>query len=290
MVFNSYAKLNLYLDILDKRDDGYHNILTLFERIDLYDTISLKPRSDKKIKIFCNCPLISKDSTNLAYKSAQILQDRFGVKRGIDIKITKRIPVGSGLGGGSSNAAAVLLGLNQLWRLGLEKEKLVDLARSIGSDVPFFIYNTPFALGTQRGDRLKALRRLDRIRLWHILIVPNRVIPTEMVYRRWDSKRFKRLTKIKYDVKLLYLALQQKNLDLIARYLFNCLEEITSSFYPILNYIKHRLTDLGLKSVLMSGSGPAMFGIVSSRKEGEFLSRQLKQEFKDSRIFLVRTI
>ncbi|MDP2905080.1 MAG: 4-(cytidine 5'-diphospho)-2-C-methyl-D-erythritol kinase, partial [Candidatus Omnitrophota bacterium] len=162
VVIKSYAKLNLYLAVLNKRKDNYHNIETLFERIDLHDTIALKKLPGKAIKIVCDHPAVPADTSNLCYKSAKLLQKSLGVNYGVEIKITKRIPVAAGLGGGSSNAAYTLIGLNKLWRLGLSKDKLARLGRLIGADVPFFIMNTPFAIATGRGDKIKPLARINK--------------------------------------------------------------------------------------------------------------------------------
>jgi 4-diphosphocytidyl-2-C-methyl-D-erythritol kinase len=309
LILNSYAKLNLYLEVLKKRKDNYHNIKTVFERIDLCDKIVLKARLDKKIKIESRAKDIPKDNSNLAYRSAQLLQDSLKVERGVDIEIIKRIHVGSGLGGGSSNAAVVLMGLNKLWRLGLSRNRLVSLAQKIGSDVPFFIYNIPFAQGEARGDRIRILKSLKKLRLWHILVVPRIKVSTPVIYNNWDkmsvSKKAKwtlrhglkknlseveELTRPKYDVKILHLALRKRDFNLISGVLFNSLQQITARLYPELIRIKRKLEQLGLKSILMSGSGPATFGIFYSRKEAVFLCRQLKQENKSWQVFVTRTI
>ncbi|MFH1641233.1 MAG: 4-(cytidine 5'-diphospho)-2-C-methyl-D-erythritol kinase, partial [Candidatus Omnitrophota bacterium] len=245
---NSYAKLNLYLSVLNKRKDNYHNIKTLFERISLCDKIILKGRHDKRIRIITSSRNIPKDSSNLAYRSAKLLQDSFSIERGVDIKIIKRIPVAGGLGGGSSNAASVLVALNKLWRVNLSVDKLADLAKKIGCDVPFFIYNSPFALGAGRGDKIKILDSFGRLRLWHILVVPKIEVSSELIYKKWDSvnesfiraltslfgsgnaKVLKkaRLTRPKYDDKILSLALRKRNLSLVSSALFNSLQEVTA--------------------------------------------------------------
>jgi 4-diphosphocytidyl-2-C-methyl-D-erythritol kinase len=283
LTLNSYAKLNLYLEVLDKRKDNYHNIKTVFERIDLADKIILKPRRDKKINITCNVASVPQDSSNLAWRSAKLLQDTFNVDKGADIKIIKRIPVGSGLGGGSSNAAAVLAGLNELWKLNVTENKLAGLAGKLSCDVPFFIYNSPFAKGEARGDKIKPLKALINVRLWHILVVPKIGVSTAYIYKRWDNefKTFKLkerggLTIPKYNVNILLLALRKNDLSLIGDALFNSLGQVTAALYPQINAIKEKLMQLGAKSILMSGSGPAVFGIVSSRKEALSLCRQLK--------------
>lgn len=150
MLVKSYAKLNLYLEVLKLRKDNYHSIKTIFERIDLCDKIILKTRRDKKIRVICASKDVPRNRTNLAYRSAKLLQDKFKLDRGVDIKIIKRIPVGAGLGGGSSNAAFTLLGLNRLWKLRLGQKELARYARKIGSDVAFFIYDYHYALGVCR--------------------------------------------------------------------------------------------------------------------------------------------
>ncbi len=288
MVLLSYAKLNLYLEVLNIRRDNYHNIKTVFERIDLSDRIILKSRPDKLIRIICKDSDVPEDKTNLCYRSAGLLQERFNIKTGLDIRIIKRIPVGSGLAGGSSNAAAVLLGLNKLWKLNLSQKKLAGFAETIGSDVSFFVYNTPFALGEGRGERIKPLRALKYARLWHIVVVPRIKVSTPVIYKRWDTHSG--LTRPEYDVNILILDLKRNDLSLGSRLLFNSLEKLTIKLCPEVERIKDKLAKSGLKLILMSGSGPAVFGIVSSRKEAVTLSRKLKKEEESWRIFVTRTI
>lgn len=307
LTLKSFAKLNLYLEVLNIRQDNYHNIKTLFERIDLRDKIILKSRRDKKIKIICKSADVPADTSNLAYKSAKLLQDSFQIDEGVEITIIKRIPVGSGLGGGSSNAATVILGLNKLWRLNLKQNELVKLARNIGADVCFFIYNCPFAWGEERGDKIRLLKALKGLRLWHILVVPKIKVSTHFIYKKWDrlrqtstptpiSKKEIRSNKLvwgltppKYDVKILILAIKKHNLTLLGQTLFNSLEQVTTKLYPEVKNIKQKLINLGLKSILMSGSGPAVFGIVTSRKEAVSLSTQLKEN-RFVQVFVTCTI
>ncbi len=305
LILHSYAKLNLYLEVVNKRRDGYHNIKTIFERIDLSDKLILKSIPDKEIKIICDNPEVPCDNSNLCYRSAKLLQDSFKVNRGAQIKIIKRIPLGAGLGGGSSNAAFVLLGLNKLWKLGLSKATLARLAKKIGSDVAFFIYNSPFAKGTGRGDRIELLEGLNGVRLWHILIVPGIKVSTAVIYRKWDMQKIFKLTptpivkstkklvwgltRPKYNVKILTSALEKKDLGLIGKVLFNSLEQVSVKLYPQIKRVKEWLTKKKVQSILMSGSGPAVFGVVSSRKEAVSLYRQLKQENRAWRVFFART-
>lgn len=286
----SFAKLNLYLEVLDKRSDDYHNIITLFERIGLADKIILRSRQDKKIKILCNSRDVPKDQANFAYKAAKILQDAFRSDKGVDIHILKRIPVGSGLGGGSSNAASVLLGLNKLWRLGLSQDKLAAFSRKIGADAAFFIYNSAFAIGKERGDRIKPLKLQEVKPLWHILVVPRLKVSTPDIYKKWDKLRNFGLTKPRHNVKILLSALKKNNFSLLPEALFNGLEQATVREYPEVGRIKAALARLGLKSILMSGSGPAVFGICSSRKEATSIGKRIRQANRFWRVFVTRTV
>ena len=278
MILKSYAKVNLYLKILNKRPDNYHNLDTIFERISLFDTIVLSGRKDNLIKITCSDKNVPTDNTNFCYKAAKLLQDKFKINSGVNIRIKKRIPVAAGLGGGSSNAATVLLGLNKLWKLGLSTEKLAKLAAKTGSDTAFFVYNTPFAQGRGRGEKITLLPKLKKLKFWHILIVPGIKVSTPHIYREWD-KQDKGLTMVSSDVKILRFG----------QPLFNSLESVTLRLYPQVRQVKYALQGLGLNSVLMSGSGPAVFALVASKKQAVSLSEKLKELTPSSRFFVVKT-
>jgi len=295
VVLKSYAKLNLYLAVLNKRKDDYHNIKTLFERVDLHDSIQLTKRADGLIKIRCADPAVPPGTNNLCYKSARLLQEKFGITSGVEIKITKRIPVGAGLGGGSSNAACTLLGLNKLWKLGLSRDKLERLAQLIGADVPFFIFNAPFAFAFGRGDKIKPLPRLNNARLFHILAVPSVEVSTPLIYKRWDklcahqSAKKPWLTKPFANVNILTSVISKNKLFGRPELLYNGLEAVTAGLYPEVKRIRERLAGLGVLATLMSGSGPAVFGIVSARKEALSLAALLKKQGRSMRVFVTTT-
>jgi len=298
LVINSYAKVNLYLAVVNKRRDNYHNIKTLFERISLSDKITLSSRRDNLIKISCSDPRVPKGRSNLCFKSAELLRRNFGVKKGVDIRIAKRIPVAAGLGGGSSNAASVLFGLNKLWKLNLSRGKLVNLAKKIGADVPFFIYQTPFALGLERGDKIRPIRRIEKTRLWHILVVPDFKVSTPLIYAKWDELNRRKscckscgsgLTTPEFDVNILTSVLGKKSPSLAGEILYNGLEDSAAGIYPEINRIKEKLVSLGAKTILMSGSGPAVFGVVSSRKEALILRRKIKRASGSWQVYAIKT-
>jgi 4-diphosphocytidyl-2-C-methyl-D-erythritol kinase len=251
---------------------------------------------------------LPKDSLNLAFRSAKLLQDSLKLNKGVNIKIVKRIPMGSGLGGGSSNAASVLMGLNKIWKLKLSQKKLSYLGAKVGSDVPFFIYDCPFALGKGRGDKIRPLKGLNKVRLWHILIVPKICVSTPLIYKNWDELKSRRsppslktgnrnknswpigLTRPKYSANIIISALRKNDFLLLKGAIFNSLESVATALYPEVLRIKEKLLQFGLQSILMSGSGPAVFGVVSSRKEAVGLCRQLKKRSRFWQVFLTRTV
>ena len=288
LVIKSYAKVNLFLKVLNKRPDNYHNLSTLFERISLSDRITLTNRRDNLIKISCNHPKVPLDETNLCFKAAKLLRDKFGKKCGLNIKINKRIPVGAGLGGGSSNAASVLVALNRLWKLNLNKEKLAEFGAKLGSDVAFFVYDAPFAEGKGRGEKIRVLSKLDKVRLWHILVIPKVRVSTPLVYKKLDD--FCGLTKAGSNVKILTSALVKKNIFKNSGLLFNSLEQVTLTLYPEVKRVKESLARLGLSNILMSGSGSAVFAVVSSGEKAAVLLKRIRRENKAWLTWVVKTV
>jgi 4-diphosphocytidyl-2C-methyl-D-erythritol kinase len=298
LVIKSFAKINLYLRVLGRRKDNFHNLDTLFARISLADTITLKRRQDSRIRIKCDSRHVPKDETNLCFRAANLLRQELKLNAGLDIEIKKRIPVGAGLGGGSSDAASVLLGLNKYWRLNLPKAKLAILAAKLGSDVAFFIYNTKFALGSQRGDKIKPLSSLKNTKLWLILVYPGIKVSTPLIYQKFDlyhSRKqpgssfcsgISRLTSQVPDVKIFLSELFKNGCSFDPKCLFNDLEAVTSSLYPAVNRVKKTLLAMGLKRVMMSGSGPAVFAICDCRTQAQKLSNKLRRKHKSWQVFL----
>jgi 4-diphosphocytidyl-2-C-methyl-D-erythritol kinase len=291
LCLNSHAKLNLFLKVLYKRKDNYHSLATLFERVSLCDRIVLGLRRDSRIAISCTDPAVPRDKRNLCWQAGRLLQQETGVKKGAQIKIIKRIPVGAGLGGGSSNAAAALLGLNRLWDLKLSREKLLALAARLGSDAPFFVYGRAFALGRGRGERIFPLPGLRRVKLWHILAVPKIHVSTPAIYRRWDRLRAQEagLTTALRNVKIITSALRRKDYPRLRGLFYNSLQQITFKLYPEAGRACRRLNDCGVEAAMMSGSGSAVFGIASSRREAARIKRMLEKEERHWRVFAVAT-
>ncbi|MFA7705970.1 MAG: 4-(cytidine 5'-diphospho)-2-C-methyl-D-erythritol kinase [Candidatus Omnitrophota bacterium] len=295
LVIKSFAKLNLYLQVLNKRKDNFHNLSTLFARIDLADTLVFRKRQDGLIKIKCNSRQVPKDKTNLCYRAAALLKQEFKLSPGIEIELKKRIPVGAGLGGGSSNAASVLLGLNRFWNLNLPKTKLVKLGAKLGSDVPFFIHQAKFALGSLRGDKIKPLDHLRKLKLWFILVYPNFKVSTPLIYKKFDSifaagRSFSQLTRPAGNVKILTSQLLKKGRGVEAHCFFNSLELVTGNLYPVVNQVKKAVLALGLDRVMMSGSGPAVFAVCDSFRQARSLGGKLGKQHKSWKIFVVSAV
>ncbi len=292
LTLRSPAKLNLYLKVNHKRRDGFHNITTVFERIDLCDEIRLKINSHGGIRIYCTHPQVPKGPKNLCFKVSQRLIADFGIKKGVDIWIKKNIPVAAGLGGGSSNAATVLIGLNRLFNLKLSRKKLVKYAAEVGSDVAFFLYNCPWALGTGRGEVIRKLS-IPR-RFWHVLVVPKIKVYTKEIYGGLhgysvlQSTPTKMLTKNSNDVNILISYLSKSNIFGISKCLFNDLEEVVFQLYPALKKLKQRLKLLSDKGVMVSGSGPSIFCLMGNEVEAQAFKNILQGRY--SRVFVTKTL
>ncbi|MDD5119855.1 MAG: 4-(cytidine 5'-diphospho)-2-C-methyl-D-erythritol kinase [Candidatus Omnitrophica bacterium] len=309
LVIKSFAKLNLYLQVLNKRKDQFHNLNTLFCRIDLADTIILKKRKDNLIKIKCDSRHVPSGPANLCWRAAWLLRRKFNLKTGLTIEIKKRIPVGAGLGGGSSNAASVILGLNKYWHLNLPKKKLASLGAAIGSDIAFFIYNAKFAEARGRGEKINPLSSLAKLKLWFILVYPHVKVSTPLIYRKFDkfsqrnpdfgqTKEVKKqdknqgagLTIPRPSVKIFASELLKNGQGFKASYLVNDLEVITSSLYPVVKQVKKSLSNIGLEKIMMSGSGPAVFAVCSSYKQAKDLSGRLARKHKSWQVFVTSAI
>jgi len=281
----SPAKLNLFLKVMNKRPDGYHNLVTLFERVDLCDEITLTLSRGKGIEVFCDHPDVSGGAKNLAFRAAWLLKEKLAVAQGVIIHIKKKIPVAAGLGGGSSNAATVLLGLNKLWQLFLNRQELVNLGKIIGSDVPFFLYDCSWAIGTQRGDTIKKISLPAK--LWHILVVPRIKVYSREVFTRLRLPPKMQLTKKMTDVNMLP-ALRRNDLSYVGELLSNDLESTVTQLHPNILKLKNKIRSLKTLGVCLSGSGPAVFGLTDSQQHAEELRCHLVKTYKQA--FAVRTL
>ena len=254
LVFKTPAKINLGLSILGKRPDGYHELETLFQMVSLFDQIELE-QLPTGIEIECDMPGIPLDDSNLAVKAAKLVQETWPNKaKGVHIRLSKKIPSGAGLAGGSGNAAGVLMGLNALWDLGVDRKELIPLANRLGSDVAFFL-TAPCALGRGRGEQLEAIQTIKKFPV--VLVYPGFPIATSWVYQNLKLE----LTKKPKDISILLQFLSQSKIGLLGKKLYNDLESVVLKRYPEIQVIKARLMAQGADGVLLSGSGSTVFAL-----------------------------
>lgn len=249
---NAPAKVNFRLDVLKRRPDGYHELRMIMQRIGLYDEIEISLRQQPGISLSCNHPYIPEDQRNIVWKAADEILKRSGKDIGIIIKLQKKIPVGAGLGGGSSDAATTLLGLNDLLGTGLSDDQLMQIGLKLGADVPFFIFKKP-AVAEGVGEKLRPLEHIPK--LWLLLVNPGIHVATSWVYQNLN------LTSEKVAAKLPFL---YKSAEDVCSILSNDLESVTLRRYPVIMEIKEKMMAAGADGALMSGSGSTVFAIFST--------------------------
>jgi 4-diphosphocytidyl-2-C-methyl-D-erythritol kinase len=257
MRIKSFAKINLGLEVLSKREDGYHDIKTVFQSVDLFDVLRIARRDDSDIVLAGSEPSVPWDETNLVYRAARMLQQESGVRRGAEIYVEKNIPPGKGLGGGSSNAAITLWALSRLWELSEDKAGLLRLAARLGADVPYFLEGG-LCLGTGRGDILAPLP--DRLSRVCLLVLPSFPIPTAQVYGAMAAVLTSGGKAGKIDA---FLRTDE------LRFLDNELEETIFRLFPQIKGIKSLIQSLGPELSLVSGAGSAVFGLFRERAAAE---------------------
>ncbi|RJP17148.1 MAG: 4-(cytidine 5'-diphospho)-2-C-methyl-D-erythritol kinase [Candidatus Abyssobacteria bacterium SURF_5] len=278
----SFAKINLFLDIICKRPDGYHNIETVFQTIDLHDDVSLELRPSG-LKIECDDPSVPSDSSNLAAKAFSALRPALNYEGGVRITLRKRIPPGSGLGGGSSNAAAVLKGLKCLFQEQVSEQFLMETARQLGADVPFFLFGG-LAAGWGKGERLERISPLPASFL--VVAVPAGVsVSTALAYGKVRAPQCAgpppaELSGCSESLKTFLKALDP-SLPLSAnasaiQLLYNELEEPALGMFPEIGRLKNRMLEAGAKAALMTGSGSAVFGIADSLSHAQRIRSKLE--------------
>ncbi len=267
-----------------RRPDGFHDLETVFERLSLGDDVTLH-LIPSGIKLQTGTRRIPSGPKNLAWRAASLLQERCGVKKGVRIRLKKRIPVSAGLGGGSSNAAAVLLGLNRLWDLRLSEKELLALGSELGSDVPFFVLNTPFAAAKGRGEILRRLPSPKR-KIWHCLVKPSFGISTKEAYEGLNPRA---LTPPGSDVKMLVHSIHKGDFRQFSKLLTNSLEVSLNKRVTTISKIKNELLRQGAIASLMSGSGSTVFGVFRTEREAGRAARALKRNHKAWQVFVAST-
>ncbi len=266
MNIRAYAKINIGLHVLGKRPDGYHNIETVFRLIDLYDELEFV-QDDEGIAFSSNTPLLANDNTNLCIRAANLLRDLTGIHMGVEITLKKRIPLGAGLGGGSSDAAAVLKGLTKLWTLDISNEELQTISSTLGSDVPFF-FTSQTAYATGRGERLTPFT--VQMPYWILVVTPDIHVSTAWAYSNVRLQQ----SQNRADLQGLLETAIDKPAILRAN-LANDFEECVFTEFGEIAKLKEALLKEGAEVALMSGSGSSVFGFFSSEAKAKHLRSEL---------------
>lgn len=258
MELKALGKINLGLDVLGKRPDGYHDVRMVMQTIYLYDQITITKRKESGIGMSTNLFYLPVNENNLAYRAAKLLMDEFEIRSGVDIFLEKHIPVAAGMAGGSSNAAAVLYGINRMFDLGLSMEELMKRGVSLGADVPYCIMRgTVLAEGI--GEILTPLPPMPRCQI--VVAKPPVSVSTKMVYEKIDSRRIVEHP----DIDGIIEGLKEGDVTKIASRMGNVLEQVTVEEYPVIDKIKKLMNEGGAKGAMMSGSGPTVFGIFTEK-------------------------
>ena len=275
------AKINLTLDILGKRPDGYHEVAMVMQSIGLHDTIEME-KSAAGIALTINVPWLRADEKNLAWRAAELMQQEYGLSGGVNMHLTKRIPVAAGLAGGSADAAAVLRGMNRLYELGLSDAKLCELGARLGSDIPFCLLGGTM-LSTGRGEVLTRLSNLPEN--WVVLAKPRISVSTAWAYQNYDEQGAEQHP----DNARIQQEIARGDRKAVAKLLCNVLESVTIRRYDVISRYKTMMLEQGAMASMMSGSGPTVFGLVGSRAQANKIADHLRASTKAD-VFITRTM
>ena len=274
------AKINLSLDVLGKRPDGYHEVETVMSTIDLSDRIELIPLDEDVIKVSLDSRYVPNDKRNSAYQAAQLMKDTYQIKAGVLIKMEKDIPVSAGLGGGSSDAAAVLRGLNKLWDLNIPIEELAQLSLQVGSDVPFCVMNET-SLVKGRGEIISKLPKPPTC--WVVLAKPNIGVSTRKIFEKVNVQQ---LSHPQTDV--IIQALYEQDFHTLQNNLGNSLEDVTLNIYPQIKQLKQKMLQVGAAHVIMSGSGGTIYCLEKNDQRAQRIYNGLRGFCKE--VYKVRLL
>lgn len=279
----AYGKINLGLDVIRKRPDGYHDLDMVMQMVDVYDDVTLTRLEGTEIVVRTDTTVLSNGKDNLAYMAAKMLMDEFGIAQGLEITIRKRIPIAGGMAGGSSDCAATLTGVNQMFDLGLGKEELMERGVRLGADVPYCILGgTAIARGI--GEILTPLPTPPKC---HVIIAkPPVSVSTAFVYGNIKPDKIEK----RPDIEAMVSAIKAQNLYKLAESLYNVMEDITVPKYPIIQEIKTVMLENGALNSIMSGSGPTVFGLYDDIEKAEQTVELLKAKGLTEQLYLTKFI
>lgn len=273
------AKINLGLDVLGRQEDGYHRVRMVMQTIYLYDEVRLIKREKPGIEIISNLAYLPTGEGNIAYKAAKLLQDEFGLKEGISIFLKKHIPVAAGLAGGSSNAAAVLFGMNRMFDLRLTRKDLMERGVRLGADVPYCIMRgTVLAEGI--GEKLSVLPPMPKCTV--LIAKPPVSVSTRTVYEALDAREITEHP----DIDGIISGLEKGDIKLVADAMGNVLERVTIPMHPVIEVIKNEMKAAGALNAMMSGSGPTVFGLFESRADAKNAQRRIRDKALTKQVYV----
>lgn len=273
------AKINLGLDVVRRREDGYHEVRMIMQTIHLYDRLDIKRTKEPGIQIRTNLSFLPVNENNLIYKAAKLLMDEFSITDGVSVKLDKRIPVAAGMAGGSTDAAAMLFGMNRLFSLGLTKRQLMERGVQIGADVPYCIMRGT-ALAEGIGEELSPLPPMVKCPV--LIAKPSISVSTKFVYQNLKLDD----TTIHPDIDLLIEDIKAKNLHDIAAHMGNVLETVTIPNYPVIDEIKKHMLSHGAVGAMMSGSGPTVFGLFDDEDTAKKAYKAMRSSHLARQVYL----
>ena len=279
----AYGKINLGLDVIRKRPDGYHDLDMIMQMVDVYDDVIIEKKAGEEIVVKADAAVLSNGKDNLAYMAAKMLFDEFGIKSGVEITIHKRIPIAGGMAGGSSDCATTLIGINEMFNLGLSKQQLMERGVKLGADVPYCVLGgTAIARGI--GEVLTPLPTPPQC---HVIIAkPPISVSTAYVY---GHIRPDEITK-RPDIEQMTLAIKEQDLNKLSDLLYNVMEEVTVSEYPVIEKLKSIMLENGALKSIMSGSGPTVFGLFDDRKKAQAAMKALDSKELTEQLYLTKFI
>lgn len=274
----AYGKINITLDITGKRDDGYHLLNTILQTVDVFDEVTLSKRP-KGILVNVDQPFVPADERNLAFKAAKIIKEKFRLKEGVLIDIKKKIPVGGGMAGGSTDAACVISGMNRLFDLKMDQAEQDEIALQIGADVPFCLRRGTF-LAEGIGEKLTRLDPMPNLSV--LICAPAFQVSTQQAYQAYDERPEKSPRKIEP----LLEGMKTGDLNAIFSNMHNSLEPVVEMFHPEIGAIRKCMLDSGAQKAMMSGSGSTVFGLFENPKTAQAACDAMKTRIPDAQIFL----
>lgn len=279
MRLQAFAKINLGLDVLGKREDGYHEVRMIMQTIRMYDQLDMRKSVEPGIHLTTNKKYIPVDENNLVWRAAKLMMDTCGIMEGVSIHLHKVIPVAAGMAGGSSDAAATLVGMNRLFHCGLSKEKLMELGVQIGADVPYCVLRGT-ALAEGIGEKLTVLPPMPDC--WILIGKPGISVSTKYVYTTLDLNT----DTVHPDIDGMKKALEDGNLYGITERMGNVLQDVTIPAYLEVERIKEQMKALGAVNAMMSGSGPTVFGIFDNEEKAQKACQKLQESGSCQQVFL----